>query len=91
MRTPNSGSRSRRSSASTRGADARARLRRGRVSLHLAVGRSVYLELNARLQFQAMQLGGGKVTYLDPGEAKSSPQDYERSWDFWKARLPVRK
>jgi HCOMODA/2-hydroxy-3-carboxy-muconic semialdehyde decarboxylase len=57
-------------------------------SLHLVVGKAYYLNLNARLQMQAMQLSGGKVTYLDPGEAKNSPQDYERSWDFWKARLP---
>ena len=60
-------------------------------SLHLVVGKAYYLNLNARLQMQALQLGGGKVTYLDPGEAKNSPQDYERSWDFWKARLPPRK
>lgn len=57
-------------------------------SLHLVVGMSYYLNLNARLQWQALQLGGGKVNYLDPQEAKSSPQDYERSWDFWKSRLP---
>jgi HCOMODA/2-hydroxy-3-carboxy-muconic semialdehyde decarboxylase len=57
-------------------------------SLHLVVGKSYYLNLNARLQWQAMQLGGGKVKYLDPDQAKNSPQDYERSWDFWKARLP---
>ena len=60
-------------------------------SLHLVVGKAYYLNLNARLQMQAMQLGGTKVTYLDPGEAENSPQDYERSWDFWKARLPARK
>jgi ribulose-5-phosphate 4-epimerase/fuculose-1-phosphate aldolase len=60
-------------------------------SLHLVVGKTYYLNLNARLQMQAMQLSGGKVTYLDPGEAKNSPQDYERSWDFWRARLPPRK
>jgi len=57
-------------------------------SLHLVVGKTYYLNLNARLQLQAMQLGGGKVTYLDPTEAKNSTQDYERSWDFWKSRLP---
>jgi len=57
-------------------------------SLHLVVGKTYYLNLNARLQLQAMQLGGGKVTYLDPAEAKNSTQDYERSWDFWKSRLP---
>ena len=37
---------------------------------------------------QAMQIGGGKVAYLDPVLAKNSVQDYERSWDFWKSRLP---
>jgi ribulose-5-phosphate 4-epimerase/fuculose-1-phosphate aldolase len=57
-------------------------------SLHLVVGKSYYLNLNARLQLQAMQLAGGKVRYLDPEQAKNSPQDYERSWDFWKSRLP---
>ena len=60
-------------------------------SLHLVVGKAYYLNLNARLQMQAMQLGGGKVTISMRGEAKNSPQDYERSWDFWKARLPLRK
>jgi HCOMODA/2-hydroxy-3-carboxy-muconic semialdehyde decarboxylase len=57
-------------------------------SLHLVVGKAYYLNLNARLQMQAIQLGGGKVVYLDPTEAKNSTQDYERSWDFWKSRLP---
>ena len=57
-------------------------------SLHLVVGKSYYLNVNARLQLQALQLGGGKVTYLDPEEAKRAAQTYERSWDFWKSRLP---
>ena len=57
-------------------------------SLHLVVGKAYYLNVNARLQLQAMQLGGGNVTYLDPEEAKKAAQTYERSWDFWKSRLP---
>jgi ribulose-5-phosphate 4-epimerase/fuculose-1-phosphate aldolase len=56
-------------------------------SLHLVVGEAYYLNLNARLQLQAMQLGGNNVVYLDPQEAKSAAQDYERSWDYWKSRL----
>jgi ribulose-5-phosphate 4-epimerase/fuculose-1-phosphate aldolase len=60
-------------------------------SLHLVVGKAFYLNLNARLQMQAIQLGGGKVNYLNPEEAKNSLQDYERSWDFWKSRLPPGK
>jgi len=59
-------------------------------SLHLVVGKAYYLNLNARLQYQAMQLGGGKVTYLDPEEARKAEQNYERSWDAWKAALPAR-
>ena len=57
-------------------------------SLHLVVGKAYYLNLNARLQLQAMQLGGGRVTYLDREESKRAVQDYERSLDFWKSRLP---
>ena len=60
-------------------------------SLHLVVGKAYYLNLNARLQMQAIQLAGGKVAYLSPEQAKNSLQDYERSWDFWKSRLAVEK
>jgi ribulose-5-phosphate 4-epimerase/fuculose-1-phosphate aldolase len=56
-------------------------------SLHLVVGMSYYLNLNARLQYQAMQLSRGKITFLDSEESKKATQDYERSWDFWKSRL----
>jgi HCOMODA/2-hydroxy-3-carboxy-muconic semialdehyde decarboxylase len=56
-------------------------------SLHQVVGKAYYLNLNARLQYQAMQLRRDGVTYLDTEEAKLSSQDYERSWDFWKRRL----
>ena len=56
-------------------------------SLHRVVAMSYYLNLNARLQFQAMQLGDRKVTYLDPEESKRAVQDYERSWDDWKSKL----
>jgi ribulose-5-phosphate 4-epimerase/fuculose-1-phosphate aldolase len=57
-------------------------------SLHMVVGQSYYLNLNARLQLQAMQLAGTNVAYLSQEEAAQAAQDYERSWDFWKSRLP---
>jgi ribulose-5-phosphate 4-epimerase/fuculose-1-phosphate aldolase len=60
-------------------------------SLHLVVGKAYYLNLNARLQYQALQLGGGKVTYLNPEEARQAEQNYERSWDAWKAALTPRR
>jgi ribulose-5-phosphate 4-epimerase/fuculose-1-phosphate aldolase len=57
--------------------------------LHVVAGRAYYLSVNAKVQQQAIALGGGKVTYLDPGEArKALPQDgYERSWELWKQQV----
>jgi HCOMODA/2-hydroxy-3-carboxy-muconic semialdehyde decarboxylase len=57
-------------------------------SLPYAVGRSVYLSFNARVQAQAMALGGS-VTYLDPAEAKAylnrgESRGYERPWEAWR-------
>src|SRR5712691_7386943 len=40
-------------------------------SVQVAVFRSIYTEMNAKLQAQAMALGG-PVTYLDPDEAKKA-------------------
>ena len=59
-------------------------------SLPFAVGRSIYLELNARIQAQAMALGGS-VTYLDAREAQAvldagENRRYERPWEMWKRR-----
>ena len=57
-------------------------------SLRQAVGRSVYLGLNARLQMQAIALGG-KVEYLSPEESRKSgaPDDYRRAWSDWKRKV----
>jgi HCOMODA/2-hydroxy-3-carboxy-muconic semialdehyde decarboxylase len=57
-------------------------------SLPYVVGRSVYLSFNARVQAQAMALGG-PVTYLDPQEARAyldrgESRGYERPWESWK-------
>jgi len=56
------------------------------LNLHIAVARAYYMNANARLQNQAMQLGGDKVHYLDADEAAlAGPVDhYERSWSWWK-------
>ena len=51
-----------------------------------AVFRSVYIEMNAHLQSQAMALGG-KIVYLDAEEAKKSEESnlgtIQRPWDLW--------
>jgi len=55
-------------------------------SVLIAVARAVYLDLNARLQQQAMSLGG-PLNYLSPEEGKLGAQDYERSWNLWKVKV----
>ena len=59
-------------------------------SLPRAVGRSVYLELSARMQMQALALAGpgGRITYLDEAEVKASMpvQDYKRAWPLWREK-----
>ncbi|MGH8689807.1 MAG: class II aldolase/adducin family protein [Burkholderiales bacterium] len=54
-------------------------------SLPRAVGRSVYLELSARMQMQALLLSK-KINYLDAAEVKASNpvQDYKRAWPMWR-------
>jgi HCOMODA/2-hydroxy-3-carboxy-muconic semialdehyde decarboxylase len=52
-----------------------------------AVGRSIYMEINAEVQTNAM-LRGGEVTYYEAaGElrATGSRSDFGRQWDQWKS------
>jgi HCOMODA/2-hydroxy-3-carboxy-muconic semialdehyde decarboxylase len=55
-----------------------------------AVGRSVYLEMSAKMQAQAIMIAGtgGRITYLDDEEVKASVpvQDYKRAWPLWRAK-----
>jgi HCOMODA/2-hydroxy-3-carboxy-muconic semialdehyde decarboxylase len=59
-------------------------------SLPRAVGRSIYLEMSARMQLQAIAIAGpgGKITYLDEQEVRASipAQDYKRAWPLWRAK-----
>ena len=59
------------------------------VNLKEAIFRAVYAEMNARVQLQAIALGG-PVEYLSPKEAelaeKSTSGQYDRPWDLWKAQ-----
>lgn len=54
-------------------------------SIPTVVGRSIYLDMNARMQAQALALGG-TITYIDPAEARLyfSSNNYDRSWELWK-------
>jgi ribulose-5-phosphate 4-epimerase/fuculose-1-phosphate aldolase len=63
-------------------------------TLARAVGRSVYLELSAKMQLEAMLIAGrgGKITYLDKAEVKASVpvQDYNRAWPMWREKALAR-
>ncbi len=58
-------------------------------SLREAVARSVYMETNARLQMEAIALGG-RVTYLDPEEARQAEAairpTLDRPWELWRRK-----
>jgi HCOMODA/2-hydroxy-3-carboxy-muconic semialdehyde decarboxylase len=63
-------------------------------SLPFAVGRSIYLEVNAKLQTQAIALGG-TIMYLDPQEARrvlaaGENNGYQRGWELWKRKAASR-
>jgi HCOMODA/2-hydroxy-3-carboxy-muconic semialdehyde decarboxylase len=59
-------------------------------TLPIVIGRSVYLDMNARIQSQALALGT-EVNYLDPEESRKlleagEHRGYDRAWDAWKRR-----
>ena len=55
----------------------------------MAVYRAIYTEINARLQAQAIALGG-TVTYLEKEEGEKADliqqQVVMRPWELWKAK-----
>lgn len=58
-------------------------------SMPLAVFRAVYTEINARLQLQAIGLGG-PINYLTPEEGKNAAEtmatQVQRPWELWKKK-----
>jgi ribulose-5-phosphate 4-epimerase/fuculose-1-phosphate aldolase len=59
-------------------------------SISQVVARSIYLQINARIQREAMALGGD-ITYLDPEEARLREPEfardrYSRAWQLWKRK-----
>ncbi len=63
-------------------------------SLATTVSNSYFLNMNARIQMDALRIGGGSVTYLErePG-AKAPPITpagagaNNRAWEYWKTRV----
>jgi len=60
-------------------------------SLQVAIGRSVYLEQNARMQFQAHMLAGagGEINFMDDKEVAANVvwQDYGRFWNLVRSKM----
>ena len=58
-------------------------------SIPEVVFRAIYTEMNARLQSEALRLGGGYVTYLSEGETAAATATnagvLTRAWALWKA------
>ena len=59
-------------------------------SIARSVGRSIYLEMSAKMQIQAQLLAGvgGKLLTLHDSEVAASvpAQNYNRAWPMWRAR-----
>jgi ribulose-5-phosphate 4-epimerase/fuculose-1-phosphate aldolase len=59
-------------------------------TLPRSVGRSIYLEVSAKMQMQSMFLAGaaGKIKYLHDDEVAASvpAQNYNRAWPLWRKR-----
>ena len=59
-------------------------------NIQRAVGRTIYLEMNARMQLNAQLLAGpdGDIVFMDDEEvaANVSWQNYDRAWNLWKTR-----
>lgn len=60
-------------------------------SVEEAVARSVYLEVNARVQAQAMSMDQ-RITYLSDEEvkARSGANEYTRAWEMWKSQVKTK-
>lgn len=58
-------------------------------NIKIAVYRTIYCEMNARLQMQAMQIGGA-VKFLTPGEGRKAEitqfGTIDRPWELWKRK-----
>jgi ribulose-5-phosphate 4-epimerase/fuculose-1-phosphate aldolase len=59
-------------------------------SVKMAVFRAYYTDVNAKLQSQAIALGG-EVNYLTPGEGEKADKTnfavIDRIWNLWKLRI----
>jgi ribulose-5-phosphate 4-epimerase/fuculose-1-phosphate aldolase len=62
--------------------------------VQVAVGRTIYLDQNAKMQYQAMMMAGTpmEVIYMDDEEVAANVkwQEYYRSWDLWKRKWQKR-
>ena len=61
---------------------------------NLSADRAVYLDVNARMQSQAIALAGDDkaIVFMDEAEVAANVawQSYERSWSLWKTKVLAR-
>jgi len=59
-------------------------------SVEQVVFRAIYTEINAKLQAEAMRLGGGEVNFLNTEESANATATNNavltRPWELWKQR-----
>jgi HCOMODA/2-hydroxy-3-carboxy-muconic semialdehyde decarboxylase len=59
-------------------------------SVRQVVFRAIYTEINAKLEAEALRLGGGKVDFLSRGEAEAATELQKqligRAWELWKQK-----
>jgi ribulose-5-phosphate 4-epimerase/fuculose-1-phosphate aldolase len=64
-------------------------------SVREVVFRAIYTEVNARLESEALRLGGGQVSFLTEEEARAAAETNSgvigRPWELWKAKALGRK
>ena len=53
-------------------------------SLSAAVGRSVYLDVNARIQSRVLAMGGKPIYNLPPEKVVHAVNPYDREWEAWR-------
>jgi HCOMODA/2-hydroxy-3-carboxy-muconic semialdehyde decarboxylase len=56
-------------------------------SLSAAVGRSVYLDVNAQIQSRALAMGGKPIYNLPPEKVVTAVNPYDREWEAWKRKV----
>ena len=59
-------------------------------SIPSAIGRSVYLDVNAQIQSRAIAIGGKVMHNRPPAEASVANNPFDREWEAWRKKVLAR-